>query len=441
MPTGQLGDGRAISIGEILNGKGQRWELQYKGAGPTAFARGGDGRAVLRSSIREFLCSEAMHYLGVPTTRALSLVGTKTMVLREEPERCAVVVRMAPTWVRFGTFELQFYTKQFALVKELADYVIEHHLPELQQRADAEKYADFFKEVVERTARMVAHWQSVGWAHGVLNTDNTHILGLTLDYGPFGFLDEFDPDFICNHSDRWGRYSFDAQPQVLRWNLERLANALSPIVDSEKATKILADSYWSTYNTQYSSLMRSKMGLTMALESDAEFTENFASRLLGLMARARVDWTIFWRTLSRCNTDAAAEKQLLAMFEPKKKAGVNEHKLMRINTDTGNAEELEPQALTFFRAFLAELRTRQSREEGVSAEQRQELMLKSNPKYILRNYLAQQAIAKAEDGDFSEVNKLLALLKSPFDEHLEYEADYAKAPPEWAGEICVSCSS
>jgi serine/tyrosine/threonine adenylyltransferase len=264
---------------------------------------------------------------------------------------------------------------------------------------------------------------------------------VTLDYGPFGFMDEFDPDFICNHSDHTGRYSFDNQPQVLMWNLERLARALIPILEYETSSAILEQLYWTEYNSAYCELMRKKMGLFTSVESDSDFNDNYIVRILGLLSRGQVDWTIFWRKLARANTDPAIEQELIKMFDTKQKKNVSEPPRMKINTETMEAEELEAPTVTFFRGWLQELRERQQKENGVTEEQRTELMLKSSPKYILRNYLAQQAIKKAEAGDFSEVNKLFEILKRPFDEHPEHEADYAKAAPDWSKKICVSCSS
>ncbi len=229
--TPQLGDGRAILLGEVMNEAGERWELQLKGAGVTPFSRRGDGRAVMRSTVREYLCSEAMHGLGIPTTRALCMTGSKEEVYREQIESGAMLLRMAPSHVRFGSFELFYYRRQFEQVRQLADYMITHHYPELVDHET--KYLQLFRHVTLRTAELISQWQLVGFAHGVLNTDNMSILGLTLDYGPFGFLDAYEPGYICNHSDTYGRYAFDQQPHIGGWNLSKLGQALLPILEGE----------------------------------------------------------------------------------------------------------------------------------------------------------------------------------------------------------------
>ncbi|HQW90364.1 MAG TPA: YdiU family protein, partial [Nitrospira sp.] len=270
----QLGDGRAILLGEVKNGRGERWDLHLKGAGMTPFSRDGDGRSVLRSAIREYLCCEAMHGLGIPTTRALCLVGSDDKVYREQVESGATIVRMAPSHVRFGTFEIFYYRKQHEHLQRLADYTIEMHFPDLAQAAD--KYARFFTEVVERTAKLIAHWQAVGWSHGVLNTDNMSILGLTLDYGPYGFMDDYDPGFICNHSDYNGRYAFNQQPYIGLWNLSCLAQTLLPFAPKEEL-KAALDGYQSSVDGHYHTHMRAKLGLVEDRAEDEALLQELKS--------------------------------------------------------------------------------------------------------------------------------------------------------------------
>ncbi|MDQ3324081.1 MAG: YdiU family protein, partial [Acidobacteriota bacterium] len=286
----QLGDGRAILLGEAVGGKGERFDIQLKGAGMTPFSRMGDGRAVLRSTIREYLCSEAMHALGIPTTRSLCITGSDAPVYRETVETAAVLTRLAPTHVRFGSFELFYYRGQYDEVKTLADYVIREFYP---QFADAEnKYLEFLRELVRRTAKLVAQWQSVGFNHGVMNTDNMSIIGLTIDYGPFGFLDEFDHAFICNHSDYGGRYAFDQQPNVGLWNLYKLAQTLIPLVEVEQAETVLGE-YQTVFTDRFAELMRAKLGLQTAQAEDAELIDD----LFEILQTSRVDYTGFFRRL------------------------------------------------------------------------------------------------------------------------------------------------
>ncbi len=361
----QLGDGRAILLGEVKNAAGEGWEVQLKGAGRTPYSRGGDGRAVLRSSIREFLCSEAMHALGIPTTRALCIVGSDHPVYREDEETAALVTRLAPSFVRFGSFEVFYYRNQIDSIRHLADYVIARYYPELAARA--EPYADLLREVTRRTAELMAQWQAVGFSHGVMNTDNMSILGLTLDYGPFGFLDAFDPGFICNHSDTGGRYAFDQQPDVAAWNLTRLAQTFVPLL------------------------------------MDA----------LQLLAQNRVDYTIFLRRL--CDFDSAA--------------GAVNAPLRDLFLDRA---AFDAWAARYGDALRA---------AGSDDASRQGAMRAVNPKYILRNHLAETAIRRAADHrDYSEIQRLHTLLLRPFDEQPEHEA-YAAEPPDWAKQIEVSCSS
>lgn len=401
----QLGDGRAILLGEATNERGERWDLHLKGAGLTPFSREGDGRAVLRSTIREYLCCAAMQGLGIPTTQALCLVGTDDKVYREQVETGAMLVRMAPSHVRFGTFEIFYYRKQHEHLKVLADYVIDLHYPHLANAAD--KYARFFAEVVERTAKLIAQWQAVGWAHGVMNTDNMSILCLTLDYGPFGFMDEYDAGFICNHSDHNGRYAFNQQPYIGLWNLSCLAQALLPLVEKE-ALKAGLDSYQPLFEREYLRLMRAKLGLQDARPED----DGLIREWLGLLQESRGDYTIAFRELGSFLTAEGAANNT-----------VRDHIV--------NREHFDDWAVRYWER----LRSEDSRDE-----ERRERMNRVNPKYVLRNYLAQVAIEKAQQKDFSEIDRLFTLLQQPFTDQPGMDA-YAAAPPNWGKHLAVSCSS
>ena len=401
----QLGDGRAILLGEVRNERGETWDLHLKGAGMTPFSRDGDGRAVLRSTIREYLCSEAMHSLGIPTTRALCLVGSDHKVYREQIETAATLVRMAPSHVRFGTFEIFYYRKQHEHLRVLADYVIEQYFPHLALHAD--RYPRFFAEVVERTAKLIAQWQAVGWAHGVMNTDNMSILGITLDYGPFGFMDDYDAGFICNHSDHNGRYAFNQQPYIGLWNLSCLAQALLPLVEKE-ALKAALDRYTSLFEDQYRSLMRAKLGLREERAEDDELVRD----LLGLLQESRADYTIVFRELGTFRSDPGVSNDRL-----------REHFLNRERFDEWAAR------------YRDRLRSEQSRDED-----RRRCMNQVNPKYVLRNYLAHTAIEKAQQKDFSEIGRLLTLLQDPYSDQPGMDA-YAVSPPKWGKHLSVSCSS
>ncbi len=401
----QLGDGRAILLGEVRNPHGEKWDLHLKGGGQTAFSRMGDGRAVLRSSIREYLCGEAMHALGIPTTRALCLVGTDLDVYREHAETGALVTRMAPTHVRFGSFEVFAHRKQLDQVKALADYVIDLYFPHVK---DAEKpYAAFYGDVVARTAELMAHWQAVGFAHGVMNTDNMSILGLTLDYGPFGFVEEFDPGFICNHSDETGRYAFDQQPRIGYWNLACLGHALLSLMEQEDAQAAI-ETYPEKFNAKMHALMTAKLGLRQPRDGDAKLWQD----LIDLLAEAKTDYTNFFRDLGT--------------FESAAGAG---------NTSIRERLAKAPQADEWLKRYAERL----GQEESSDADRRVR-MNQVNPRYVLRNYLAQAAIEKAERKDFREIDRLLFVLKRPFDERPEM-SHYAEPAPAWAKTLHVSCSS
>ena len=400
----QLGDGRAILLGEVRNSCGESWDLQLKGSGLTPYSRDGDGRAVLRSTIREYLCSEAMHGLGIPTTRALCIVGSDMEVYRENIESAAILLRMSPSHVRFGSFEVFFYRGQQEQLKVLVDYVIAKHFPQWMEEAD--KYRRFLREVALRTARLIAKWQAVGFTHGVMNTDNMSILGLTLDYGPFGFMEGYDYGFICNHSDHGGRYAFDQQPDVAGWNLRCLAQAFTPLMTVEEATDAISE-YQSAFVTHYIELMCEKLGLRNSSQDDVPLITG----LLDILHKNRVDYTQFFRALGNVKQDPVQQNTARDMF------------LDRASFDHWAAQ---------YRARLAQ--------ENSADLHRKLRMDQVNPKYILRNYLAQVAIAKATEGDFSEIDRLLTLLKNPYHEQPGMER-YAALPPDWAASIQLSCSS
>ena len=407
--AGQLGDGRALWLGEMPTPAGPM-ELQLKGAGRTPYSRMGDGRAVLRSSIREYLCSETMAALGIPTTRALCITGSALPVRRETMETAAVVARVAPSFVRFGHFEHFAHRDKPAALRRLADFVIDHHYPAC--RDAAEPYAALLEAVALRTAEMVAAWQAVGFCHGVMNTDNMSILGLTIDYGPFGFLDAFDPGHVCNHSDDQGRYAFARQPNVAFWNLHALAQALLPLIGggedaSERALAAL-EPYKAAFPQALLARMRAKLGLVHAEDADRELVDD----LLRRMAADRADFSITFRRLALFNTAPGASN-----------AAVRD---LFIDRDA-------------FDAWAARYSERLRREPIPEAERAQQ-MNRVNPKFVLRNHLADTAIQAAQAGDFGETERLLQALRHPFDEQAEHEA-YAAFPPEWASSIEVSCSS
>ena len=396
--AGQLGDGRALLLAQVRNAQGELWDVQLKGSGKTPYSRFGDGRAVMRSSIREYLCSEAMAGLGIPTTRALALIATNEQVHRETAEPGAVITRLARSHIRFGHFEHFHHNGKHDLVRLLADHVITEYMPQYK-----DDHAAWFGEIVTRTAHLIAGWQAVGFAHGVMNTDNMSILGLTLDYGPFGFLDAYEPGLICNHSDDTGRYAFDMQPAIAHWNLRALALALSSLIPTEILIKSL-DTYEAIFRTRYRALMRAKLGLTHDHGRD---DDKLIAELLTLMDKARADYTLTFRTLS----DAGEGWPILF------------------------AAEHVPAV-----AWLARYRARMA-EEG----DRTEAMAAVNPKYVLRNWVAEVAIRAVEDtleegGDNAPLDRILRLLQSPYDSHPGDEAFAAPPAPEF-GDLCVSCSS
>lgn len=404
----QLGDGRGLLLGEIITsdaaGESTRWDLHLKGAGMTPYSRMGDGRAVLRSSIREFLGSEAVFGLGIPTTRALCVLTSDTPVYRESEERGATLLRVARSHVRFGSFELFHYTGRPERVKELAHYVIDRHFPEFSLADN--KVELLLREVVQRTASLVAAWQAQGFAHGVLNSDNMSILGDTFDFGPFAFIDDYQPGFICNHSDHGGRYAFDQQPSMGLWNCHALAQALSSLIpeaDIEAALEL----YRPTLVRDYSNLMRRKLGFASERDEDQALVQ----QLLQLLAAQKHDYSTFFRALADTEQQDSSSR-------------------LRDNFVDREA----------FDSWFSSYRARISKEDQAD-EQRREAMNAINPKYILRNYLAQQAIdAAVNHENFEEVETLLALVQNPFMEHPGMEK-YAAPAPQWGKELEISCSS
>ena len=388
--AGQLGDGRALLIAQVRNPEGQLWDVQLKGAGLTPYSRFADGRAVMRSTIREYLGSEAVAALGIPSSRALSIIATGEKVRREELEPGAILTRLARSHIRFGHFEHFHYAGKKDHVRLLADHMIDEYFPEF-----AGNHGGWFGEVVKRTAQLMADWQAAGFAHGVMNTDNMSILGLTLDYGPFGFMDAYDPHFICNHSDETGRYSFANQPGIGLWNLKALAIALSSLIDSDTLVAKL-ETYEYHFVTRYRERMRAKLGLVRAKEGD----DQLIGELLALMIKARADYTLTFRGL------AILDEQWLNLFDP-----------------------VRDEAL----AWLNRYRARRDGDPKV--------MNRVNPKYTLRNWVAETAIRAVEDHDDSgPLDQILRLVQNPYDEHAGYEALAQPPAAEFCG-LSVSCSS
>jgi uncharacterized protein YdiU (UPF0061 family) len=407
--AGQLGDGRAILLGEAkAPGAGHpgALELQLKGSGLTPYSRMGDGRAVLRSSIREFLCSEAMAALGIPTTRALCVTGSDQRVMRETVETAAVTTRMAPTFVRFGSFEHWYYNDKHEELKILADYVLARFYPEVRDAANP--YQAMLAEVTRRTAELMAHWQAVGFMHGVMNTDNMSILGQSLDYGPFGFMEAFNVNHICNHTDQQGRYSYAMQPRIGNWNCYALGQAMLPLIGEPDDVHGALQGYSSAYTNKLDTLLHAKLGLQTRQPDDKALIDSAFT----ILQDSHVDFTLFFRRLGNLRIgDKASDEPLRDLFIDR----------------------------AAFDAWAVQYRARLVQENS-SDEIRRAAMHAVNPKYVLRNYLAQIAIEKAQNKDFSEVEKLLKVLEHPFDEQPENER-YAALPPDWASELEVSCSS
>ncbi len=401
-----IGDGRAILLGEVRNGQGRKYDLHLKGAGRTKYARVFDGRAVLRSAIREYLCSEAMHGFRIPTTRALSIVGSDETVERETPEKGAMMLRLAETHVRFGSFEAFHYTGRPDYVKLLSDYVIENHFPHLTDADD--KYGEFLGEVARRTASLIALWQASGFTHGVMNTDNMSITGLTIDYGPYGFMEAYDPDYTPNHSDHFGRYSYSNQPPIALWNLRKLALALGPLVSSARSEEIFSG-FRDTYAGFYTDVMRKKLGLRESMPGDGALIRG----LLEIMRESKTDYTAFFRGLGNFTTSAPCGET--------------------------NASTSFPDALQSG-GWADQYRNRLRMESSIDHE-RKAVMDSVNPKYVLRSYIAEGAIRKAVDeNDYSEIERVRMLLKDPFSEQPGSEG-YAAPAPDWARSLVISCSS
>jgi uncharacterized protein YdiU (UPF0061 family) len=403
----RLGDGRAIALGEVETPAGDRYEWQLKGAGRTAFSRFADGRAVLRSTIREYLCSEAMHHLGIPTTRALAVAGSDEAVIRERPETAAVLSRIAPSHVRFGTFEYFHHAGEHETLRSLADATIERFFEEAARERGSVRYASFLREVVARTARLIAQWQAAGFEHGVLNTDNMSILGLTIDYGPFGFMEAYDPGWVCNHSDDGGRYAFERQPAIGLWNCRALALALSSLLPAEEAREPL-DAFAPAYAARRLELLRAKFGLHDERPGDAALLDDG----LALLAEARADYPGFFRALPALGSTPGPHEAAL-------------DGLLRGACGWVRWRER-------YRARLAA--------QPLDGAARRAGMNRVNPKYVLRAHLAQNAIAAAQQRDFGELARLHAVLRRPFDEQPENER-YALPPPEGTPPPVIGCSS
>ncbi|KRD57635.1 hypothetical protein ASE40_14810 [Flavobacterium sp. Root935] len=426
--AGQLGDGRAINLTEIENNN-QFYTLQLKGAGKTPYSRTADGLAVLRSSIREYLCAEAMHYLGVPTTRSLSLILSGDQVLRDilyngNPayEKGAVVCRVAPSFIRFGSFEMLTARNELKNLKEFVEFTIKHYFPEITGEPK-EQYLQFFKKVADTTREMILHWQRVGFVHGVMNTDNMSIHGITIDYGPYGWLENYDPNWTPNTTDSQNRrYRFGNQPQVAQWNLYQLANALYPLINEAEPLEKILDSFINDYEEDYKNMFLSKLGLFTSSETDDKIIQGIEE----ILQLSETDMTIFFRNLSQIKKSDAVEQA----FE-------------KIEYAFYLPEEIKGEILDAWQKWLS-VYLRRLKVETLSDEERTAKMNLINPKYVLRNYMAQLAIDEADKGDYSLVDELFQLLKNPYDEQPESEKWFTKRP-DWArskvGCSMLSCSS
>lgn len=426
--AGQLGDGRAINLTEVEHNN-QYFTLQLKGAGKTPYSRTADGLAVLRSSIREYLCAEAMHYLGVPTTRSLSLILSGDQVLRDilyngNPvyEEGAIVCRVAPSFIRFGSFEMLTARNELKNLKQFVEYNIKHYFPEITGEPK-EQYLQFFKTVADTTREMILHWQRVGFVHGVMNTDNMSIHGITIDYGPYGWLENYDPNWTPNTTDNQNRrYRFGNQPQVAQWNLFQLANALYPIINEAEPLEKILESFITDFNSDYTKMILSKLGLFTSSENDTEFISNLESNL----QLSETDMTIFYRNLNKIRKSDSAEKALQAIEDAF-------YKPEEIK------DTIKDNWLLWFADYMERLN-----QENTSDDERIALQNSVNPKYVLRNYMAQLAIDAADKEDYSLITELYELLKKPYDEQPEYEKWFAKRP-DWArskvGCSMLSCSS
>ncbi|KAM7433522.1 hypothetical protein ABFA07_016237 [Porites harrisoni] len=521
--SGQLGDGAAMYLGEVVNKKGERWEIQFKGAGLTPYSRHADGRKVLRSSIREFLCSEAMHFLGVPTTRAGSCVTSDTRIIRDifydgNPirEKCTIILRIAPTFIRFGSFEIFKPTDPMTgrrgpsegrtdILSQLLDYTVKTFFPEVITESKEETYLAFFKEVIRLTAKVVSLWQCVGFCHGVLNTDNMSILGLTIDYGPFGFLDHYDPNHICNASDDQGRYSYEAQPSICKWNLIKLAEAIKDVLPLERSKAAVEEIYDTEFQKCYMEKMRLKLGL---LQKQLPEDEDLVKSLLETMHQTGADFTNCFRCLhrislqntlsgkdsdenileyliSQCQTVedlkkstkpflGAREFQMLMMLLQNSPSLLEQlgggatliQKELERREKVEKMNELKPEEKRakdrkLWQEWIEKYRSRLNadfqkvQDQEMASMERVKAMKSNNPRFILRNYIAQNAISAAEKGDFSEVQQVLKLLENPYSDNVELEPKESRAaeascsfeelqftydckPPGWSQELRVT---
>jgi len=393
----QLGDGRGLLFAQINSNEGLL-DIHLKGAGKTPYSRFGDGRAVLRSVIREYLCGEAMHALSIPTSRALMIIGSDEMVIREKSESAAILVRTAKTHIRFGSFEYFHYNNKPEHVKSLADFCINSYPQYFSRTRNA--YEDFFRVIVKETAKMIAHWQACGFNHGVMNTDNMSILGETFDYGPYGFMEDYNPSHVCNHSDHQGRYAFKNQPYIGLWNCSALGHALSSLISEESQGEIL-QTYEAIFQDALAELYRKKLGLDQVQPEDATLIQG----LLDIMESEKLDYTNTFRNL----TQALAKK---------------------------NSPELNSE---ISKSWVVSFLERHSK-ETLSKDKRLELMNQVNPKFILRNYMAQEAIEAAEVNDFSKLETLIIVMTQPFEELIEHQ-EFANKSPIWAKGLEISCSS
>ena len=424
--AGQLGDGRAITLGEAIAPDGRRWELQLKGAGPTPYSRHADGRAVLRSSVREFLCSEAMHHLGIPTTRALSLVATGDEVVRDmfydghpRPEPGAIVCRVAPSFLRFGHFELPASRGDIGLLQQMVDFCVDTEFPQFATLEGEARHAAWFREIAVRTARLMAEWMRVGFVHGVMNTDNMSVIGLTIDYGPYGWLDDYDPDFTPNTTDAHGRrYRFGWQPRIALWNLQQLAMALSPLFADPASLQAGLQAYGVEFGRADSDNIARKLGLSECTDDDLALMR----ALQAWMQRAEVDMTLFFRALGDADAEALTPDSFADAF-------YDEGKRNACRADLAS--------------WLSRYRTR-VQGDVLSVDERRETMRLANPKFVLRNWLAQQAIERAEAGDESGIHELLEVMRHPYEDQPGKEF-FAGKRPDWAREKAgcsmLSCSS
>ncbi|MBB3228324.1 uncharacterized protein YdiU (UPF0061 family) [Luteibacter sp. Sphag1AF] len=426
--AGQLGDGRAIGLGAMIAPDGQRFELQLKGAGRTPYSRGADGRAVLRSSVREFLCSEAMHHLGVPTTRALSLVRTGDQVVRDmfydghpAAEPGAIVCRVAPTFLRFGSFELPSSRNDVDLLRALVHHAIRQGFAHygVEDTYPESTLASWFREVCERTATLMAHWMRVGFVHGVMNTDNMSILGLTIDYGPYGWIDNFDPDWTPNTTDRQHRrYRYGQQPQVAYWNLQRLAQALAPLFHGVEALQEGLAAYVTRFQADHAAFTTAKLGLARWREGDEALVES----LHEVLVAGEMDMTLFYRALGDICLQTPQSDAFAHTFY-----------------DDARRQSAEPLLVDWLGRYVARVA-----QDDASVAERTALMHAANPAFVLRNYLAQQAIDKATEGDDSGIHDLMRVLRTPYDVAPE-DAHYLARRPDWArvkaGCSMLSCSS